>query len=143
MGLLRAASLDDMQEIMGVESPAGRFARLLLEPIWEDLRRAGLPLLPATDLRKIDKSVFTKGESIIEQAGFDFTANAESGAVLAAHIDITTTGDIISEAVLQEITVNGQPWREGTLKVLPNKPAPQFPSNIEERLDALREVIGG
>jgi len=147
-GLVRVKSVDDMQEIMGVESPGGQLARSLLEPIWNDLRSAGLPLSATVDLRKIDNRVFTMGEASIEQAGFDFKANAESGGVLAAHIEIATKNHTITEALLQEITLDGAPWRDGTLKVLPNKPAPKDVLNVNqlldnEQLDALREVLGG
>lgn len=80
---------------------------------------------------------------IIEQAAFDFKAIAQDGAVLAAHIEIASKEETIVEASLREITLDGQPWQEGTLKVLPNKPAPLHPRETKEPLDALREVIGG
>lgn len=140
--LVRMSNVDDLLELLGVESPAGKLARSLLEPIWNDLRTAELPLLPELNLRKVDSAVFRSGEAGIEEADFDFATNTENSGTLETHIEIAITGDKITEARLREITLDGEPWREGTLTISPNKPVSAQLSRVDERLDALREVIG-
>jgi len=141
-GMRRIRSVDELLEILGLETPSTRLAAALLEPIWSDLVATGLPFL---QVLKVDNAFFTTGTSGIERASFDFVAKGDNGSTIEAHINIEITNGAITRADLKQVIVDGQPWQNGSAEIFTNKPvaAAQVLSNVNEQIDDLREVIGG
>jgi hypothetical protein len=142
VGLLRVNDIDEALERLAVESPTGSLARLLLEPIWADLRSAGLPVMAAFNLRKIGNAVFVQGESGLERATFNLETAAESGGTLQAEVDIRRMGDEIRSVSLSNVSVDGMAWEAGSITVHLNKAAPLPSLNLDEPLSELKETIG-
>lgn len=141
-GLLRVENIDDALDLLAVESPTGRFVRLLLEPIWDDLRKAGLPLMAGFNLRKIQNGVFVQGEFGLERATFNLETAAENGGTLRAEVDITRTEDEIRSVSLSDVSIDGQAWETGALTIQLKKSVPLPLSDLDEPLGELRETIG-
>jgi hypothetical protein len=142
VGLLRVKNIDDALDLLAVESPTGRFVRLLLEPIWDDLRKAGLPLVQGFSLRKIENAVFVQGEFGLERATFNLETGAENGGTLRAEVDIRRTEDEIRSVSLSDVSIDGQAWETGALTIHLNKSVPMPSSDLDEPLGELRETIG-
>jgi hypothetical protein len=133
-GLLRAKDVDEALELLGIESPTGRLVRLLLAPVWIDLRAGGLPLLPEPNLRKIEDAAFTQGESGLDRATFKLQTGAENGGTLRAEFDIRRTEEVIRSVSLRAISIDNQVWEGGALDITPNKPVPLPPPDLDEPL---------
>ncbi len=141
-GLLRANDIGEGLELLGVESPSGKLVRILLDPIWQDLRNAELPLPPTIGLRKVENATFVRGERGIESAKFDLHLGSLSGGMLKASVDIAIQGEDITDVTIRQINVDGELWRDGALTIRTNKNVPLVASSSEEALAALREVLG-
>jgi hypothetical protein len=139
--LLRPNSIDEAIELLGGEGTPGILVRALLRPIWEDLRAAGLPLSAAPNIRMVADASFVQGESGVASARFTFTARTDKGRDVAASAEVTRTAEAITRAVVTRIKVDGNAW-EKQIEVTPNRivhiPVPP----LDERLQALREVLG-
>lgn len=134
VGLLRAKDVDEALEHLGIERPARKLVRLLLEPIWNDLRAGGLPLLAEPNIRKIEDAAFIQGESGLERATFKLHTGAESGGTLRAEIDITRAEEVIKSASLREISIDGQVWEDGALYIPLNQPVSLPSPDLDEPL---------
>lgn len=142
VGLRRAVDVDEALEFLGVESPALKLVRLMLEPIWDDLRSLGLPLSEDPRLRKVEDASFIRGYAGIEKAAFKLEATASTGGSLQAEVEITRQGEESTSLTFRGISIDCQPLGDGKLDILINERLPLPSSNIDEPLAELRDIIG-
>lgn len=141
-GLLRAKDIDEALELLGVESPALKLVRLMLEPIWGDLRGKELPLPEKFKIRKVEDAAFVRGHAGIEQARFKFETLTDKGGTLQAEVEIKREGEELTSLAFRKISIDEQPFGDTKLDVLINKPVPLPSSDVDEPLAELRDIIG-
>ncbi len=141
VGLRRATDVDEALEFLGVESPALKLVRLMLEPIWNDLRSPELPLTEEFRLRKVKDAAFVRGYAGIDKATFKIETSASTGGTLRAEVEITR-GEEITSIAFREISIDGQPLGSGKVDILINRQVPLPSSDIDEPLAELRDIIG-
>lgn len=140
--LFRAKHVAEALEILGVEGAPGALVRMLLVPLWNDLRDAGLPLSETPSIRLISNVSFVQGETGVALARFDFRARTDSGRDLRASAEVHRTGEVVSRVIVTEINVDGQKWGAGKIEKQPNRHIRLPGTSADERLEALREIIG-
>ncbi len=141
-GLLRARDIDEALELLGVESPVLKLVRLMLEPIWDDLRGPQLPLAEKFKLHKVEDAAFIRGQVGIDQARFKFETIAENGGTLRAEVEIKREGEDLTSLAFRKISIDGKPLESAKLDVLINKPVPVPSLDVEGPLADLRGIIG-
>jgi hypothetical protein len=143
VGLRRARDVDEALEFLGVENPAARLVRLMLEPIWSDIRDdQQLPLPEKFKLREIEDAAFVRGRSGIEQANFKFQTATDDERTLRAAVEIKREGEDLTSLAFREISINGQPIGRAKFDVLINKALPLPSLDADEPLAELRDIIG-
>lgn len=142
VGLHRARNFDDALEILGTAGAPGELVRQLLEPLWEDLRKAGLPLSEEPSIQLVSGVSFVQGEAGIRLARFEFRARTREGGDLRAKLEIHRDGGVVRRIVASNVRIDGMRWERKEVAVEPNRRIDLGELPAEERLRALRDVLG-
>lgn len=140
--LQRARHVDDALELLGIEGASGALARMLLVPLWNNLRAASLPLSDAPNVRMISNASFVQGDAGVGLARFEFSSRTADGRHLKASAEIHRSGELVTRAVITRIRVDGQKWGKKEIEVRPDLHVPLPGTSAQERLEALREAMG-
>jgi hypothetical protein len=138
--LIRVKSIDEALEYFQVETPAGKLMYKFVYPILDDLINAGAPIANKAALMGISDTRFVQGKNAPSFASCYIKARTEDGKSLKARIDINCQNDLITNATMTEIDVDGGSINK-TIKITPNKRIDFVQANLEERLEALKEIF--
>jgi hypothetical protein len=142
VGLQRARDFDDALEILGAAGAPGILARRLLVPLWEDLRKAGLPLSPDPSIRMVSGASFVQGEAGIRFARLEIKARTDKGGELKAMLEIHRDGEVVRRVIASNVSIDGNRWGRKEVVAEPNRQIDLGEEPAEERLRALRDLLG-
>jgi len=143
VGLLRVKSIEDAFAYFGLETPSGIQIKRLIEPVWDDLLKAGLPLEKKISMIGLSEPIFVQGHHGISKASGVVAMKTDDGKTLKANIDVMVLGDTIDYVRLTKITIAGAPWKSQKLTLRPRISFTTEKDDFEERIRSLREVVGG
>src|SRR5262249_23967784 len=143
VGLQRARDFDEALEMIGATSVPGDLVRRLLEPLWDALRKAGLPLSAEPSVQLVSGASFVQGETGIRSARFDFKAKTDKGGDLRASLEIHRDGEVVRRIVASNVRVNGNRWGPKEVLAEPNQRVELGEPPMKDRLRALRDALEG
>jgi hypothetical protein len=143
VGLVRLKSIDDALAYFGLETPSGLLIKQLIEPIWDDLLRAKLPLEKKPSVIGLTEPIFVQGRHGISKASGLIAIKTVDGKTLKANFDVMVLGDKVDYLMLTEIAIDGAPWKVKELTLRPGRLLMIEKDDFEERFKSLKEVVGG
>jgi hypothetical protein len=136
-GLQRADSIEQGLELLEYESPSTELARKLLEPAWDSLVEAGLPLQLPVVVKSVRDSKFKQGVGDLKTAHFRLKGITGDGKTFETDVDLKTSDNrrIIS---LSRVELDNQPLSDAVVEIEEARKLEDY----EDRLAALREILG-
>lgn len=140
--LFRARSIDDALDQLGRVNEAAALARSVFVKVWEALREEGIPLPDDVPVRRFPRLQFSVDQQgyVATQLSFEF---ATRDGKLSGDANICQSTPSSIRAVLTGLTIEGRPWRTGTLELSVGGELPKFTHSAAERMAELRHVIEG
>lgn len=139
--LVRVASIEEALEYFDVATPAGSLIEQLLQPVWNDLINAGLPVTRPMSLTGISQCRFVQGVRGPSFASCILKAKATGGETLQAATEIHADDGLISQVIVSDILVESEPFEERQITVTPNKEFRIEHDDYAERLGALKAIL--
>jgi hypothetical protein len=139
--LVRLTSLDEALEYLEVRTPSGEQLLSLLDPWWDALRREGLPLGNAPQLKSVGMVTFVQGTNGPSDASGTISIGGADGILISGDLEISVPSGNSARLFLRNIHVGDVPRAEIMIE------APAVPvvlqDSLEERLASLRKALGG
>ncbi|MDD1748641.1 MAG: PIN domain-containing protein [Methanothrix sp.] len=144
VGLERVTSMGDALGFFGLDSPSGVLIKSIIQPIWGDLLKAGLPLEKTMSMIGVSDPAFIQGIGGIGQATCLVRMKTSDGKILKANLKAIILLDVIEDLLLTDIRIAGSLWhKDGVSSLQPRKRMTMEKDDFEERLRALKTVVGG
>lgn len=139
-GLLRAKNHDEAAEVLGQKTPAGQLARQVLAVAWPALRDAGLPLPQEVGVQRLSALQFSTDNAGHASGSLGVVVKSD-GVTLAGNFELKQSGEGSVSILGSQITLDGAPWKDGTVSLSVEGTLPVVTTPIEKRLVALRGTI--
>lgn len=143
-GLIRFDEVGKVLEALQVESPSGALTRSLLNPIWDDLVREGLPGGRPLELRGVDAPAFVRGEKGFKHADAWIRAlGPRHGQEMTGRVELDLLNGAVIRAEVSSVQLDGE-GREGATVEFdePREVEIDLP-DYDERFRALVEMMSG
>jgi hypothetical protein len=143
VGLVRVRSFGEALGYFGFDTPSGALIKQIIESIWDDLLEAELPLEKTMTMIGVYDPIFIqKLENILEVSSI-IALKTSDGKSLGASMQVLIFGDVIESVYLSAIKIAGTSSKKPELSFRPRKSISIEKDDYEERLRALKDVLGG
>jgi hypothetical protein len=141
--LERFNAVPDALEYLGVQTPGAQTIRQVLTGAWTSLVKTGLPFNPEMKDVRIYRARFVQGEGSLSGATAHVEALTETGSTLDAEIQMSISGNVVTQISLADISIASVRWSSPIVRVDCDVTLPAEPDDHQERLATLRATIGG
>lgn len=140
VGLMRAKNLDEAAEALGNETEAGKLAKSVITPVWEAVRKSGLPLSPDVSISRLTHFSFSADENGRASGSIAFESPSSEGPLSGLWEIMGSDRGMIS-VTLRDLKLNRKPLHDGARSLVVPGELPVIMEPASSRLDALRLAI--
>jgi hypothetical protein len=141
VGLVRLGSVQEALEYMEISTPAGELMEGMLSSWWNELRAEGLPIGLHPSLRTVSDVQFIQGRSGPAQANGSIKLQGDHDASITADVEMRLPENATASLSLTNILVDKKP--HAPIHVTHQKSVPKASVDYEERMQSLRDILGG
>lgn len=112
VGLTRVDSIEKALEFLGMETPAGKYVKRILQFVWNQMKNEGVPILDEISNFKIDNESFAQKDNLIVEAKFSLEIESADKKILKANFDMHTPENKLPVIHIENIIIEGKLWKE-------------------------------
>ncbi len=140
VALIRVKAVEEVLEILEIETPAGQLICQLLIAVWEDLVGGGVPLSPVVEIRGVTEAAFVQGEHGLVAARFTAKLTGTERRQIQVKCTLRIESGSITRIEVGDYAIDGK-WQAVSLDFPVHRPVTLTAEDLGERMAALRKVL--
>lgn len=141
-GLVRAKTVEEALEYFEIANPARKLVEQLLRDVWNETVQGELPVERDLAVISVSEARFVQGITGLSQASCHLKVKALEGKTLEANTEMHIEDGRATEISFANIVIDGEHWKDSQVVIRPNKVVGLPKDDYDERLKALKELLG-
>jgi hypothetical protein len=140
VALIRVETVEEVLEILEIETPAGQLICQLLAAVWQDLIDCGLPLSPNLEIRGVTEAAFVQGGHGLAAARFSAKLTGMEKRQIQAKFALMIEKEAVTKIEVKEYAIDGE-RQAASFNLTVHRPVTLMEEDLGERMAALIDVL--
>jgi hypothetical protein len=140
-GLTRVRTVEVVLDALGLGSSSAKKVMELMQPLWPNLVRHGLPFAERFTPERILTARFVAGKESTSEARFHLSMITDDEKKFESNVELIYLDEAV-HVMLNDIKIDGAIWEDGHIDVSITRPKIAESQGYSEKLAAIRAILG-
>ena len=140
VALIRVKTVEEVLEILEIETPSGQLICQLLAVVWQDLIDCGLPLSPKLEIRGVTEAAFVQGGHGLAAARFSAKLTGMEKRQIQAKFTVMIETGAVTKIEVKDYAIDGERLA-ASFNLTVHRPVTLMEEDLGERMAALIDVL--